>query len=133
MRLVFEDNGIEQTIETVTERDIEEVLKKLDGTKFPYAILESDNGNFIQCAGGKDSLVVEVRLFFGDSFKHFVVGRKNISKVWHTVYCKIGPIRVLGHEELNLECALEIFKDFCANNNVMIEYNMRNITKQFTS
>ncbi|WP_316815863.1 hypothetical protein [Pedobacter nyackensis] len=97
----------------------------------PYVIFSLNNNDFIQCAGGIKSLVVEARFYEGDSFKHFIIGKKEMSNVWHTIECKVGPIRVLGHEVLNVDEALELFSYFYFENDILPTYNKRNITKQF--
>lgn len=131
MKLIYDNNGNEYTISTVTEKNIESVLRALDPDIQSYVIVESQNRDYIQCAGSIENLVVEVRLYTENSFKHFILGLKDKSKVWHTINCRVGPIRVLGHEDMNIENALEAFEHFYLTGNIKPEYNKRNVTRQF--
>jgi hypothetical protein len=131
MKLKYENNNVIHSIDLVGKTDIEKVLNDLDPVIQPYVILEDENDDFIQCAGSKNNLVVEIRLHNGNSFKHYILGKKEENKVWHTINCKVGPIRVLGHEDLTLKHAIELFNNFYFLKDIIPTYNKRNITKQF--
>lgn len=128
MKLTFEANGHQSQLESPQLLDVEAVVNNLNSS---YVILENENGDYIQCAGTSEGLVVEVRFYYQDSFKHFILGTKDQSKVWHTIHGNIGPIRVLGHEKLKVSDARELFKYFYSSSDVLPSYNKRNITKQF--
>lgn len=133
MELTFEKNGIKENIEDVLLSNIGAVLMKLDPILMPYVVCTSEDKNFIQCAGGITSLVIEIRIYNGDdSFKHFVIGKREVSNVWHTIKSKVGPVSVLGNEELTINDAIKAFDYFYLNNGIEPSYNKRNITKQFS-
>ncbi len=131
MRLRFDYHGGEKTLNTVVASEIDDALKELNSSTNSYVILESGN-DYIQCAGSTDHLTLEARIYNLDgSFKHYVIGRKDTSKVWHTIECKVGPIRVLGHEDLSIEDAKSVFSYFYKNNEISPDYNKRNATKYY--
>jgi hypothetical protein len=131
MRLTFEDNNLVNNIENPSLEDVKAVLGHLDPILRPYVIFVSDDDNFIQCAGSLGNLAVEIRIYNLGAFKHFIVGKKNLSKVWHTINCKVGPIRVLGNEDLEIKDAIELFEYFYIKNDIPLGYNKRNVTKNF--
>ena len=133
MKLTFEEEGQEKTIEIDFVENIENFLNKLDPDKSPYMILEGKNGDYIQCAGSKERLTVEVRFYTDVSFKHYRVGKNYNSSVWYKIICKVGPIRVLENEVLVQEELLDLFKYFYTDNDIIPTYSKRNITKNFKS
>lgn len=76
-------------------------------------------------------MAVEARFYYDDKFKHFVIGDKGVTKVWNEIHCKVGPIRVLGHEVLMLKDAVSLFNYFYLNGDIDPHYNKRNVTRQF--
>jgi len=132
MKLTFEDRGNLREINVQSEETSDKYLNLLDPVNFPFVILTNENDDYIQCAGGKTSLTVEIRVHNNGSFKHFRVGSKNESKIWSKIECKVGPIMVLLHEDLELQNAIELFHLFYRKKDILESYNLRNITRQFT-
>jgi hypothetical protein len=95
---------------------IEQCLKQINRDKNCYFILTADSGNYIQCAGSYDEISIEYRELSKNGFKHYVLGMGHIESplktIWHTINCKIGPIRIHKNEVLTLEDALATFKFF---------------------
>ena len=132
MKLTFEDRGNLREINVQSEETLDKHLNLLDPVDFPFIILTNKKGDYIQCAGSKLSLTVEIRIFDDVSFKHYRIGSQHQSKIWSKIECKVGPIMVLLHEELTLQNAIELFHRFYKEEDIFENYNMRNITRQFT-
>lgn len=129
MNLTFEKNGVQFQTESPTSQDLEKVIADINA--LTYAILENKNGDYIQCTGSDNGLVIEARFYDQHAFKHFVLGNRKMSKIWHTVHTKVGPIRILAHEKMNIDNAKELFSYYYFNASVFQAYNKRDITKQF--
>ncbi len=129
MILTREISGNVQREKVISEDLILERLKTIDPFLSPYIILETQDKNYIQAAGAKNRLTIELRIYSGDSFKHFVIGKKEQSKIWCVIDSKVGPIRVLQHEILNFEDAAFLFKTFFRTHDIDTNYNKRNVTK----
>jgi len=129
MRLRFDQSDGEKILNLASALPIDDALEQLNSTTNSYVILESEY-DYMQCAGDIHNLTIEVRVYNQNrSFKHYILGRKEMSKVWHTIKCKVGPIWVLAHENLNLEDAKIVFNHFYNNNEISPDYNKRNVTK----
>jgi len=133
MKLQYEDSGIIKESEISTFEEVKDSLNKIEPHAYPYLILVKENGDYIQCTGDKNKLTIEVRFFSTNSFKHFVMGKKEQNKIWATIASKTGPIRVLLHEVLNINDAVILFNEFYDNGVISNNFNKRNITKYFSS
>jgi hypothetical protein len=130
--LTFEKEDIINKKEINSSSNLGKFLSKIHPSKNPYFILNMENKNYIQCAGSKERLVVEIRLFSNhekNKFKHFVIGKLPLGKTWHKIECKIGPIRVLENEVLKLEDATKLFMLFLKEEEFSKGYIKRNTTK----
>lgn len=130
------DNKIEpKVIENPDWSIIEKSLSQLDNLTISFCILEMDNGDYIQCAGGVDRLTIEIRKYAEQNFKHYRIGllkqKKIFKNVWATIDCKVGPIRVHNYEVLELNDAIALYLDFFKGNVLNDKYNKRNITRDF--
>ena len=111
-------------------------LARLEPATCPAVVLsETASGSYIQCAGSRERLTVELREFKGEQFKHFVIGRAN-DKGWHEVVwdeiqCSVSPVRVHDTEVLQLEDAVVLFKCFFERIEIPTHYRMRNATRFF--
>lgn len=131
MRLRFDQSNGEKILNLASASQIDDILKELNSTTNSYVILESEY-DYVQCAGNINSLTIEARIHKQDSsFKHYTLGNKDMSKIWHTIECKVGPIRVLAHENLDIEDAKIVFNYFYMNNKICPDYNKRNVTKYY--
>ena len=133
MKLQYEDSGVIKESEISTFEEVKNSLNKIEAYDYPYLILVKENGNYIQCTGDRNRLTIKIRFFSNNSFKHFVIGKKEQSKVWVTIANKIGPIRVLFHEVLNIDDAVIVFNEFYDNGIISNDFNKRNITKYFSA
>lgn len=135
MKLTIDGNNETKEIEMHDWQSIDKHISTLNGDSISFCILESPNGDYIQCAGSVDKMTIELRIYNNSSFKHYRLGyitkKKLFKNVWSTIDCKVGPIRVHDNEVLELSDALSIFKGFFIGNNLTKEYNRRNITKDF--
>lgn len=131
MKATYESNGVVYNREQISDTDIDVWVKNLDGWSNPYLILENNDGDYMQCMGGHDGFVVEVRFYDGEKFKHFVLGNNEMSTVWNEVTGKVGPVRVLDHEVLKRSDVDKLLKSFFTTGEVESTYNKRNITKTF--
>jgi hypothetical protein len=132
VKLFFENNRKINSRESVTEKDVADMIEQLHSINFPYLILEGINGNYIQCMAGDKGFVVEIRLYSEkDIFKHYVIGNKNVSKTWYTINGGVGPIQVLGHEVLQIADVKSLFASFFLKNEIEQVYSKRDITKMF--
>jgi hypothetical protein len=106
--------------------DFGENLEKLDPTKNSFVILESANGDFIQCGGSKETCTVEFRRGDGPSkFKHYVVGHLGGSEEAASVPMSGGEVTVRRREVLGSEEATELFEAFFAGQEVLAKYVLR--------
>lgn len=132
MKLIFDNSGKVKNQESVSEKEITDMIEKLHPSDFPYLILEDTESNYIQCMAGDKDFVVEIRIYDeNDSFKHFVIGSKETSQVWYSINGAVGPVMVLGHELLRIRDVKNLFVSFFLNNDVPESYAKRNVTKMF--
>jgi len=113
--------------------DIKTELNRFDGIESGYLILESDDGDYVQCAGNASTLTIEYRLNSAPKFKHFVLGKgKGISPLkvrWTVLQTNVGEIMVHQEEVLNIKDAELIFKAFYQDQTIPSNLNKRNVTK----
>src|SRR5687767_337614 len=91
------DNGSEgEVIANATWAQIEKLLQQINSDTRCFFTLNSDSGDYLQCAGGEHRISVELRQILGNRFKHFVLGKRETSdssaSVWTTISCRVGPI-----------------------------------------
>lgn len=133
----FTEDEILKPIEILnpTWEKIEKSLRSLNGTSKSFFILESESGDYIQCAGQPEKLALEYRIFDSGKFKHFVLAKRELKNssqiIWTTIECKVGPIRIHENEVMNIEDAIMIFKSFYESFSVPTEITKRNVTKYF--
>lgn len=132
MKAIYNSSNTEHHRASITKEDMEALIAALDGWSNPYMIIENEKGDYMQTMGGDNGFVVEVRFYSDGKFKHFIIGRTEMSKVWHQVKGSSGPVSVLGHEVLQRSDVTTLFKHFLENSEVKNSYNKRNITKVFT-
>ncbi|ALN18604.1 hypothetical protein [Ectopseudomonas mendocina] len=98
-----------------------------------YTVFSLKNGSYIQCAGGKKSLVVEARIFNeSGSFKHYRFGNTEKSGAHAIIECNCGPITVDKSQVLTMRDARLIIKQFVESNGMALgEYHASDITSMF--
>ncbi|WP_207422806.1 hypothetical protein [Desertivirga brevis] len=136
--MTLTEDSIGNPIETinVSPTHIAEALASIDpDTKAFFILTETLSGSYLQCAGSKERLRVEMRLFSAEKFKHYVIGKlpaKNpFEIVWTQIDCRVGPIRIHTSELLTLADAIALFQGFLLHSKVDGKYNLRNVTKQY--
>ena len=90
-----------------------ELLEVLEPTGPSYFSFTLSNGDYVQCAGGNERLVVEARLDANQpNPKHFVFGVGELSGTPQCIECNVGPIYVDESQVLRIEDALLICREF---------------------
>lgn len=132
-----EDNNID-SIETQNPdwNKIDLSLKLIDPLIKTFFVLTNDFGSYIQCAGSKDRLAIELREFESQNiFKHFVIGKGGntnpLKTIWTQIDCRVGPIRIHDNEVLTIKDAIDLFNIFFNSEKIPLTYKKRNVTKQF--
>ncbi|MGC3945573.1 MAG: hypothetical protein QM762_13820 [Chryseolinea sp.] len=120
-------------IEHPSWTQIEDAIRKIDSETNCFAILTTNTGDYLQCAGGQTAVTLEFRQIEEGGFKHFVLGKGQatsaIGAVWSKIDCKIGPIWIHKEEELTLDEAVMAFRYFFDNSDINNDFKKRNITK----
>ncbi len=129
MKMRFEKNGTEFSTDSPTLTAIDGAVDDLHSLTF--MIIENERGDYIQCTGDHQTIIIEARFYSNGSFKHFVIGHHAMSKTWHYIQTKVGLITVLGHEKMSIDDVRDLFKHFCSQSEILPSYNKRNITKRF--
>lgn len=98
-----------------------------------YTVFTLRNGSYVQCAGGKKSLVVEARVLNENgSFKHYRLGSAEKTGVNVIIECNCGPITVDKSQVLTMRDARIIIKQFVENNGLVLgSYHASDITGMF--
>lgn len=98
-----------------------------------YTVFTLKNGSYVQCAGGKRSLVVEARVLNENgSFNHYRFGNGEQSGVQETIECNCGPITADKTQVLAMRDARFIIRHFVENNgNILGKYHASDITNMF--
>lgn len=113
---------------------VETALSQLDAPSRPFLILTDDiTGSYMQCAGNRARLTVELRRQVGESFKHFVVKRIADPEppiVWTEIQV-LGAIHLHVSEVLQFDDAVVLFKSFFQRSDLPPAYRTRNVTKMF--
>jgi hypothetical protein len=110
---------------------IENEMRKIDPKEYCYFILSDDENSYVQTTGSKLQLTVEYRKTVLIEFKHFVLGIGKMRKNEIGITCSVGPVIVKGHEVLNIDNAIEVFKEFFANKTIPDQYILREVTDMF--
>jgi len=132
MKIIYESNR-ERKSEKVSDKrrlkDLAQSIFLLGST--PYLILELDNGNYLQVAGESGRYSIEYREYINGEFKHYVIGRSDMVKIWSIINSDVGPIGVMKHEVLSYEEVKIIFLHFFEKNDIQHDFIKRNVTKLF--
>jgi hypothetical protein len=79
-----------------------------------FYILESPNGDYIQCGGSKERCTVEMRRFHDLGYTHYVLGRAGGSDRLTSVPMSNGGVKVQENEVFRHWDAIDLFKRFFA-------------------
>ena len=77
-----------------------------------FYILESPEGNYIQCGGSKDRCTVELRLYRKKEYDHIRLGKANGSNAITTIKMSTGEVEVLEREVFTHWEAIKLFRAF---------------------
>lgn len=90
-----------------------------------FYILENTDGSYVQCAGSKKRLTIEVK----NSRGHFRMGRIGASESAETIIeCSAGPISVRGNEVLQIEDAIAVLNAFYSSDAFPMTYSLRQLS-----
>ena len=79
-----------------------------------FYILESPEGDYLQCGGSKERCTVELRRYHGGGYTHYVLGRSDASDTMTTIQMSEGIVHVRENEVFRHWDAIELFKRFFA-------------------
>ena len=123
-----------QTIDNPSFQKIETCILQVDGQNHSFMILEKEENDYIQCAGNKYHLTVEIRQKRGEKFKHYIIGtgeiKSSLKSSWVMINCRVGPIRVKKEELLNKNDAIELFRCFFLNEPFSDRFYKRDVTRK---
>ena len=72
-----------------------------------FYILESPEGNYIQCGGSKERCTVEVRFYRKKEYDHFRLGKTEGSDAMTTIKMSAGAVEVLEREVFTQRVGLD--------------------------
>jgi hypothetical protein len=113
------------------EEYITDFLKQMNGSTSSFCTLSISDNSFIQCAGSKSKMTIEIRKPDKNGFRHFVIGLRSFIKINTKVPYSGGEIKVGTNEILNYEQAEELFKTFYNEGRILDKYVMRETTNMF--
>ena len=103
-----------------------ELMDKLDPNRNSFYILEHENGNYMQCGGGKAACTIEYRVYNKpDHYHHYVVGHANGSSKSSSVKMSDGVVHLLKREILNAKEAAQLFDLFLSGKEFPNNYALR--------
>lgn len=107
-------------------------LSFLDPIKHSFIILSLPNGNYVQCAGSKQELTVEARIFSSDnSHSHYRSGKGSLSRQEAVIRCNVGPIFIDASQVLTLQEAEQIMRHFVETGGLHPDYVVIKQTEGF--
>ena len=87
-----------------------------------------ENQNYIQCAGSKTRLTVEIRIYNNvNSYEHFVIGKNKPIGKREKIICSVGPIEVDETQVLKMKDARILIREFIENGKISEKYNAEKI------
>jgi hypothetical protein len=110
---------------------VEAALMSIHPWSRSFVILRHDAGGYVQAAGARLRLSVEYREVQGDSFRHFVLGRRTADTRRSAINCNVGPISIFRHEVLSVTDSIAVFRSFFAERSVPAVYALRECTRLF--
>jgi hypothetical protein len=112
--------------------EVEEIVSSLGPRGHGFAILSHRERGYVQAAGARLRMTVELRLYdtAGD-FRHFVLGRAFSAHKETSINTAAGRIRVNSNEVLTARHALLIFRSFFDDAALPADYVLRETTLMF--
>jgi hypothetical protein len=97
-----------------------------------YFSLTSDDGSYVQAAGARLKLTIEYRHPDGDSFRHYILGRDDISdRSCRQINSAVGQINLFANEVLDIDDAIDVFGHFLNCGVVPDRFLLRDDTERF--
>ena len=106
---------MKETIPLPPEYTFPQAFNYLNSDGNSFYILESPEGNYIQCGGAKERCTVELRIYRKEEYDHFRLGKTDGSDTITTIKMSAGEVEVLEREVFTHWEAIELFKAFYAN------------------
>jgi len=109
-----------------------QLLSYLSPEKRAYATFTRTDGSYVQCAGSKSRLTVEVRVIdVRGGFEHYVLGRGAPVGRETKIDCSIGPIAVDVSQVLDLRAARRIIRVFVEDGTLHPNFVASDVTAKF--
>ncbi|OXM83274.1 hypothetical protein CF651_26465 [Paenibacillus rigui] len=111
--MIFEsENGVHY--KKIKKNDLENHLRTIDGSSNSYAILEKEDGSYMQVGGGPIKFTVEVRKYFSSSdFTHRkAIQKDSASSGTMKIIISGSLVEVQTNQVMNLETVILLFKSF---------------------
>lgn len=106
-------------------------LNQMNNSTSSFCTLSFSDSLYIQCAGSKSRMTIEIRTPDQNGFRHFVVGVKSLLKTSTKVSYSGSEIKVKSNEVLNHNQAIELFRAFIIEKKILDEYTLRETTEMF--
>ena len=119
---MLSDNGtwkfsceMKEVIPLPPEYTFPQAFNYLNSESNSFYILESPEGNYIQCGGSKERCTVEVRIYRKKDYDHFRLGKTVGSDAMTAIKMSAGEVEVMEREVFTHWEAIDLFKAFFAN------------------
>jgi len=123
-----------RTVDNPTAEYISRALEQITPRKPSFFILSRPDGSFVQAAGSRICLSVEVRFIRPNVFQHGIVGvetdDEDGSELTHVAY-SCGTLVVQKKEVLKVRDAQIIFGAFLRTGQIPMPYLVRDVTKLY--
>lgn len=111
--MIFEsENGVHS--EKIRKSDLEIYIRMIDGSSNSYAVLEKEDGSYMQVGGGPLEFTVEVRQYLSSGgFTHKKAKQKDsISSGTMKIIISGSLVDIQTNQVMNLETVILLFKSF---------------------
>jgi hypothetical protein len=124
------DNHVLEELDA-TEDFVYNFINQMNSETSSFCTLTLDEDLYIQCAGSRSKMTIEIRKPHDKGFIHYVVGKKSFIKTNSRIQYSGGSIQLMSNEVLNQEHSKGIIKAFIYSLEVPKEYIKRNATRMF--
>jgi hypothetical protein len=130
--MIFEsENGVH--FEKIRKSELENHLRMINGSSNSYAVLEKEDGSYMQLGGGPLEFTVEVRQYLSNSgFTHKKAKQKDsISSGTMKIIISGSLVDVQTNQVMNLETVIFLFKSFLVGEDFPTTVEWDDITNLF--
>jgi hypothetical protein len=130
--MIFElENG--NRLENIKKDDLDKYLRKINGSSNSYAVLEAEDGSYIQVGGGPVEFTVEVRhISSDDEFFHWKARKKHSqSEAIKKIIISGSLVDVQSNQIIDLETVISLFNEFYDSKYLSSIVAWDNITNEF--